>query len=51
MKIEHIAALGVVALIAYKLGHARATAPTASQQANAADSQAEWWTYAGTWRG
>lgn len=51
MNIEHIAALGLVALIAYKMGAASRNGATASQQANAPDVQAEWWTYAGTWRG
>ena len=51
MSIEHIAALGLVALIAFKLGAAKASNAAGSQQANAPDVQAEWWTYAGTWRG
>lgn len=51
MNVEHVAILGLVAFIAYKLGTAKMPSATASQQANKAEAQADWWTYAGTWGG
>lgn len=53
MKIEHLAAAGLLALIAYKFGKAQgstiAASATASVQANDVQKRADWWTYAGSW--
>lgn len=45
MNIEHIAAVVLVGLIAYKAGQKAATQTTH----NEITSKTDWWTYAGSW--
>ena len=50
MKTEHIAALAVVAWIAYTVGKNRGNGPATLTDSNKITDTNQWWSYAGSWQ-